>query len=178
MKNYLVLLLLSVFALFSCTENAETDQAIPFTGNEIRLVMIPGTVLGNTTSGQMVIKERTDGRAQIEITMENILKNGSHPIHLHFGSLADDDNVATLLNELKETNGVGRSSTILGPLEDGTQLTYTDLINFDGSIKIHFEASGPLEDEILGAINIGINESENMAYFSGEKSITQCNSEY
>ncbi len=175
MKNYIILSFICSALLLGCSE---TDQSSLFTGNEIRLDMIPGTVQGNTTSGQLIIKERTDGLAQIDITLLNVLKHGSHPVHLHFGSLADDDNVATLLNDIKERNGEGRSSTILGPLEDGTQLSYNDLLNFDGSIKIHFEASGPLEDEILGAINIGINESENTAYFSGEKSITQCNSEY
>lgn len=178
MKKYFILSLFAAFVLLACSENSVTDQDLPFTGNEIRLEMIPGTVQGNTTTGQLIIKERTDGLAQIDITLQNVLKNGSHPVHLHFGSLADDDHVATLLNDIKEDNGVGKSSTLLGALENGTQLTYNDLINFDGSIKIHFEASGPLEDEILGAINIGINESENTAYFSGEKSITQCNSEF
>ena len=178
MKNYLFLFIISAMALVACSGNEEIDQSLTFTGNETRLVMIPGTVQGNTTTGTLVIKERTDGKAQIELTMQNVLKNSSHPIHLHFGSLADDDKIATLLNELKENDGVGFSSTLLGPLEDGTQLNYRDLINFNGSIKVHFEASGPLEDEILGAINIGLNENENAAYLTGEKSITQCNSDF
>ena len=172
-KNYLIVLL--AVAFMACTEE---DSSSEFTGNEVRLEMIPGTVQGNTTSGTLLIRERTDGKAQIEITLNNVLTNADHPVHLHVGSLDDDGDVVLLLERLVEENGVGRSITQLDALEDNTTINYSSFLNFNGSVKIHFEDSGLLENEILGAVNIGINTAENQAFMDGSKSITICNSDF
>ena len=140
--------------------------------------MIPGSVNGTETSGTLLIREKSDGKAQIEIELDGVLKNANHPVHFHFGSLEDNGNVATLLNPIQEENGVGRSITVLNELENGQKVSYADLVSFNGSIKVHWEASGPLKDEILGSTNIGSNSSENEAYLNGSKSITICNSTY
>lgn len=140
--------------------------------------MIPGTVQGNTTNGIMTIRERIDGAAQIEIIVDNVIKNAAHPIHLHYGSLEDNGNVATILNELTESNGVGRSVTVLSEISDGRILSYSDIMVWNGSIKVHFESTGPLEKALIVSSNVGLNQSENSAYMIGEKEITICNSQY
>lgn len=169
--------LLAILAI-SITACGDDDSSSEFTGNEVQLEMIPGTVQGNTTTGTILIRERSNGQAQIEISLNNVLNNADHPVHLHVGSLDDDGDVVLLLERLTEENGIGRSVTVLNTLADNTTLNYASFLNFDGSIKIHFEDSGPLENEILGAINIGINTSGNEAYLSGLKSITICNSDF
>lgn len=170
--NFLLSLAL-VATIASCGGDEGTSE---FTGNEVSLELIPGTVEGNTTTGSLVIKERNDGRAQIELTLNNVLDGAQHPVHLHFGSLDDDGEVATFLTTLSEENGVGRSTTILNRLDNDESLDYNQLITFNGSIKIHFEASGPLENALLGSTNIGLNSAGNEAYLLGQKDITTCNS--
>lgn len=174
MKVAKTLIFLSILTFIGCTNDASNE----FTGNEVTIPMIAGEVQGNTTSGILTIKERTSGDAQIEIIVQNVLQNATHPIHLHYGSLDDNGNVATMLSELIEENGVGKSITILSTLENGESISYQDLILFDGSIKIHFEASGPLENALIGSTNIGLNQSENGAYIDGSKAITECNGKY
>lgn len=174
MKKLFFLAILSI-AVFSCGSDSGNAE---FTGNEMVFQLIPGSVNGNETSGTLVIRERTEGLAQIEITLHGVIANSNHPAHLHYGSLEDNGNMATQLNPVIEADGVGYSVTILNELENGDEITYADLITFDGSVKIHFEASGPLKDEILGSTNIGINSDQNQAYLIGDKSITICNSEY
>lgn len=169
------LLVLFVLGFSACGND---DASSEFTGNEVQLEMIPGTVQGNTTSGTILIRERSNGKAQIEINLNNVLTNADHPVHLHLGSLDADGDVVLLLDRLVEENGIGRSVTQLDALEDNTSLNYSSFLNFDGSIKIHFEDSGLLENEILGAVNIGINTSENQAYMDGIRSITVCNSDF
>ena len=166
------------FLLFIALLGCQNEVTNEFTTNEISIPMIAGEVDGNSTSGILTIKERTDGKGQIEIIIQNVLPNAVHPIHLHYGSLDDDGNVATLLNDLREENGIGKSVTILSALENGQTPSYQDLVNMDGSIKIHFEASGPLEDALIASINIGINQAENAAYIEGSKKITTCNGEF
>lgn len=173
LKSFLVVFL--CIGLASCGDDSTTDAE--FTGKEVLMNLIPGTVEGNTTTGQLVIKEKSNGQAQIEITLNNTLANADHPVHLHFGSLDDNGDVALFLGRLTEQNGVGISTTILDALDDNTEINYANFLNFDGSIKIHFEDSGLLENEVLGAVNIGINAPENQAYLDGAKSITICNSD-
>ena len=168
-------MVLLAFVFMAC---AEEDSTSEFTGNEVRLEMIPGTVQGNTTSGILLIRERNDGKAEIEITLNNVLTNADHPVHLHVSRLDADDDVVLLIERLVEENGIGRSITQLDALEDNTSLNYSSFLNFNGSIKIHFEDSGLLENEILGAVNIGINTAENQAFMDGLKSITTCNSDF
>ena len=169
--NYLLALSL-VAMMASCGGD---DSQSEFTGNEVSMTLVPGTVEGNTTTGTLTIRERNNGNAQIEIELNNVLSGASHPVHLHFGSLEDNGDVATFLTTLNEVDGVGRSVTILERLDNDETLNYAQLINFNGSVKIHFEASGPLENEVLGAANIGLNTPGNEAYLQGLKDITTCN---
>ena len=165
-----------LFLLFvACSSN---DDDAEFTGNEVTLTLIPGNVQGNPTTGILNIRERKDGKAQIEIELNGVLQNATHPVHLHYGSLADNGNVATMLNPVVETSGIGKSSTILNMLANGETLTYEQLLVFNGSIKIHFEADGQMKDQILGSANIGMNAPDNSVYLEGIKSIAVCNSNY
>lgn len=174
-STYLVMFALVI--LFSaCGDDDGGDSE--FTGNEVRMELIPGTVSGNTTSGSVLIRERIGGTAQLDITLNNVISGAEHPVHLHFGSLEDNGDVATFLTTIREVNGVGTSSTILNSLDNETVISYSNVLTFNGSIKIHFEASGPLEDAILGSTNIGLNMEGNAAYLDGSKSITTCNSNF
>ncbi len=173
--RYTLILALTI-SLVACQSDGGADS--PFTGNEVSFTLIPGEVEGNTTTGTLTIKERTDGRGEIEITLNGVIQGAEHPVHLHFGNLSENDLVATYLNDIQEIDGVGKSSTTLQLLDDGTQLQYSDLVSFDGSVKIHFEATGSLKDAVLGSTNIGINSSGNEAFLSGVKSITVCNSDF
>jgi len=175
MKRFtsILLSLVLVAVISACGDDSGSSE---FTGNEVSMTMIPGTVDGNTTTGSLLIRERNDGMAQIEITLNNVLDGAQHPVHLHFGSLEDDGEVATFLTTLSEENGVGRSMTILDRLDNDETLTFNQLVTFNGSVKIHFEASGPLENEVLAAANIGLNTGGNEAYLLGLKGITSCNS--
>ncbi len=174
---FVLLPFLLAVLVISCT-NQSTEEGLEFTGNEVEFELVPGTVQGNTTTGTILIRERADGAAQIDITMNGVIANAVHPVHLHFGNLDADGDVATFLGELREENGVGRSTTILSTLSDNSSLDYNDFLLFDGSIKVHFEESGPLENELLGAVNIGLNVEQNADYLQGIKSITSCNSDF
>lgn len=170
------MMLAFVAILGACTEENAGDSE--FTGNEVRMELIPGTVSGNTTTGSLLIRERTTGEAQLDITLDNVISGAEHPVHLHFGSLDDNGDVATFLTTVREVGGVGVSSTVLTRLDNDESVNYSSLVTFNGSIKIHFEASGPMEDAILGSANIGLNSGDNEAYLNGLKSVTSCNNNF
>jgi hypothetical protein len=171
-KNSFLIIL--VLITFSCSDELNGE----FTGNEMTIPMISGEVEGNRTNGLVTIRERSDGKAQIELIVENVISNAEHPVHLHYGSLDDNGKIALFLNDLVEVNEIGKSITVLEELSDGELLNYHDLLMWNGSIKIHFESSGPLENALIASTNIGINQSENAPYLQGDQSITVCNSRF
>lgn len=174
MKRTLLASISCLFLFFSCS----IEEEGLFTGKEVSIVMISGNVQNNVTNGLLTIKERSDGKAQIEIAIENLISNAIHPVHLHYGALDDGGNVATMLNNVIEENGKGKSVTILGELSNGEQLSYLDLMDWNGSIKVHFEASGPLEKALIASSNIGLNQAQNAAYMQGDKEITLCEGQF
>ncbi len=169
--------LIIAFAVITGCNSSEGEVNI-YTGNEVSYELIPGDFQGNETSGILKIKERTDGKGEIEIMLNGVINGAVHPAHLHFGDLNANGLVATHLNPVEETDGVGKSNTLIEQLVNGDDLDYNALLLFDGSVKIHFEATGDLKDVILGATNIGINGSANEAFLLGIQSITTCNSDF
>ena len=174
MKKVFSLLIFSISVLACSIENGDPE----YTGNSMFYNLIPGSANGLETNGTLIIRERADGTAQFEILMTGVLNNANHPVHLHYGSLEDNGNIAAMLNPVLAIDGIGKSLSFVVELENGEEVDYNDMVTFDGSLKVHFEASGPLKDQLLGSINIGSNSSENQAYLDGDKSITICNSEY
>lgn len=166
------LLLLSSVILFTACDSNEDDL---YTGRETSYNLLKGSYLETTTSGVITLKERADKSVEIQLLMEGTLDQAVHPVHLHYGSLQDDGLVAEFLNNLEDI-GDNRSQSIthLTQLADGTALTYDQLVDMDGSIKVHFEEEGSLKDVILGASNIGVNYR--MSDIGSVKDITLCNS--
>jgi hypothetical protein len=169
--------LITVLVIVTACESSN-DEVSLYTGNEVNFELISGEFEGNETSGVLTIKERTDGKGEVEITLNGVINGAVHPVHLHFGGLNADGLVATYLNPIEEINGVGKSNTLIDQLDNNIELNYNSLLIFDGSIKIHFESTGDLKDVILGATNIGLNSQANEAFLLGIESITTCNSDF
>jgi hypothetical protein len=141
--------------IFSC-ESTNDPQATDLTGRQVTYNLVPGNSQLNV-SGTIDFKEGTDKSMLVEIKVSSTGSGGEHPVHLHFGTLGTPDaDIAALLSPVDAVNGT--SSTTLTLLRNQTPFTYQDLLNFDGSIKIHMD-DGPNKDVVLAATNIGVNAS-------------------
>ena len=69
--------------------------------------------------------------------------------------------MAAMLNPVDATNG--ESSTTIYKLLDEAKVTYVDLVEFDGSIKIHLD-DGPNKKVVIAAANIGLNANSASKY--------------
>lgn len=168
----LMTVFIAVLALISACNNEEESI---YTGRETRYTLLEGSYFEAITSGYITVKERTDQSIDIQLFLEGTLDQAIHPVHLHYGSLQDDGLVAEFLHNVEDVGDHhSQSITHLTQLADGSTITYDRFINMDGSIKVHFEEDGPLEDIILGATNIGTNYRISDLGLSGDISI--CNS--
>lgn len=152
-----------------------SDEASLYTDNELQYNLIKGSYFDQQTSGYLIVRERSDQSLDLKVHLDGTLTGAIHPVHLHFGSLADDQPVAAWLNPVEDVNGgQGESLTHLTSLDDGTPITFAQFKAMNASLKIHFEETGQLKDVILGATNIGQSyRSDDATTF---KDITICNS--
>lgn len=170
MKPLRIILLLTLVLPFSC-EDGESTKPNNLTGNEITYSLVQGSAYN--ISGQIVFKEKKDGSTQVDISLTGTEGELYHPVHLHIGDISLED--ADLAAQLNPVYGkTGKSSTDFKSLADESPITYNELKNFDGCIKIHLSASGPERDIILAAGNIGNFSSGSSG---GRLSIATCKSE-
>lgn len=111
----------------------------------------------NSTQGTVVFTELAPAKLQVEIILSNTVEGIDHPAHLHFGSVREVGELATLLNPVD--GATGKSVTILDQvkLSSGQLLTYELLGQMNGSVKVHMNDTY-FKHLVLTFGNIGQNE--------------------
>ncbi|GLB48441.1 CHRD domain-containing protein [Neptunitalea lumnitzerae] len=98
-----------------------------------------GAVADPNISGTATFYERNNGETLINVMLMNTPSGGMHPGHIHFNTAAEGGGIAVTLTTVDGTTGM--SATNVGMLDDGTMVTYDDLVDFDGYINIHLSAN-------------------------------------
>ena len=159
--NSLFVVAFVLISFSSCSEKAEVIES-EFTGNEVVYQLV--SITDYDMSGYIVFKEKRDGSIHTETILENTQKGGIHPVHLHHGSVSEDGYLVAILNPVSGDTGSG--VTEITALGSGKSFTYSDLLKYNGSIRIHLDDSYN-SNIILSGGNIGTNNQ-------GESNIKSC----
>lgn len=141
-------LVATAFAATSCNDDDLSDPLNPIGDSktyELQAVSDPA-IFGTAT-----FQRNEDNSTTIELELEGADGAASYPAHIHFNTVLETGEVAIALNTIEN----GSSSTDISKLDDGTAITYTDLMNFDGHLNIHVNQNS---EEILMQVDIGGNE--------------------
>lgn len=167
-KLPLILLVFSISSLFYNCSNDDDDLYLPVpSGNSITYDLNQKAVAG--ISGKATFVENTDASISIELDLSGTPAGGEHPAHIHLNSAAEGGSIALTLVSVDGDNG--KSVTTFSKLDDGTPITYNQLLNFDGYINVH------LSNDDLGTIvaqgDIGQNEltGNTIVYDLAEKAV-------
>ena len=119
--------------------------------------------------GTVTFYERVNGESLSVIELNNTPEGGVHPAHIHFNSAVEGGGIAVSLVAVDGTTGT--SSTNIASLNDGTNIEYADLLDFDGYINVHL--SGEELNVIVGQGDIGQNEltGSSVVYGLSEKAV-------
>ncbi|MGE0588173.1 MAG: hypothetical protein AB7O48_06330 [Cyclobacteriaceae bacterium] len=168
MKKLISVAVLGII-LISCQESESVSE---FTGNEVVYALQQGSSFN--VSGQVIISEKKDGSAVIEIQLDGTDGDVQLPAHLHLGDISTPGaDVAALLTPV---DGVtGKSKTNLLRLADETSVSYKDLIDLEACIKVHLSDIGPERDIVLAGGNIGAIATKDAT--NGRIGIGVCKSE-
>ena len=131
----LILLIFTTILVISC--NNDDDIIIPVgpqpTGNKV--VYDLNSVSDPDISGTATIIEMDDNSITVELDLNNTVAGDLHPAHIHFNSAADGGGIARTLGTVDGDTGF--STINFSKLDDGTTITYTQLLDFDGYINVH-----------------------------------------
>lgn len=145
------LFMLSLATLFACN-NDDDGTTPPFEGDSE--VYDLNAVSDSGVSGKATFTENEDNSVTVVLDLDGTTEGNMHPAHIHFNSAAETGAIAI---SLEPVNGAtGMSTTIITKRDDGTAITYEELVNFDGYINVHLSAENL--NTLVAQGDIGVNE--------------------
>lgn len=87
------------------------------------------------TMGTVTFMERKDGTTLSKIELMNTLAGDSHPGHIHENSAAQGGGILFTFNQVNGNTGLSMMNIRM--LDDGTAITYTDILSLNGYVNIH-----------------------------------------
>jgi hypothetical protein len=133
--------------IFSITFSSCEKKDVATTAATLRTKEITLTsTAGNTVSGKAVIAENADHSFNVNITLQNTVKDTVMVMHIHNGSIAAPGTIAIPLTNITGTGGQATGVTLnitSGTSATGTNvaLTYDNIITYTGYFNIHYSAA-------------------------------------
>jgi len=132
--------LLSVIFVACSNDDANIDDTVETPVTQINSATYAlGSVSNPTISGNAKIIENSDATITVELSLENTSEGSEHPAHIHFNTAAEGGDIAITLGSVD--GDTDESSITFNTLDDGTPITYEELIDFDGYINVHLSSS-------------------------------------
>ncbi|MDC6350275.1 CHRD domain-containing protein [Zeaxanthinibacter sp. PT1] len=97
-----------------------------------------GSVSNPDITGTATFTKNEDNTVTIDLALQNTPDGGQHPAHIHFNTAAEGGDIAVTLGTVD--GGSGESSVTISALDDGTAISYDQLLEFDGYINVHLSA--------------------------------------
>ncbi|WP_299665203.1 CHRD domain-containing protein [uncultured Polaribacter sp.] len=165
--NSIVIVIAMSLLFYNCNNN-DDEIMLPLPSGKTTIYDL-GEKAVTGISGSATFIENTDASVTVVLDISGTPAGGEHPAHIHFNTAVEGGDIALTLQPV---NGdTGKSSITVNALNDGTSLTYDQLLNFDGYINVHLSATE------LGTIvaqgDIGQNDltGTTKMYDLGEKAV-------
>lgn len=134
-------------------DDPDPGSIIPdLTGNSVTYSLIPSA--GSGVGGTVVFAETSSNTTWITFNITGGNSGVFHPVHIHQNSKAEGGGIQISLGEID--GSTGKLEVEVESMDDGTSITYDDLIVFDGHINIHESASNL--SNVVAYTDIGGNE--------------------
>ncbi len=112
------------------TTPALTGESKTFTLNAVSNPAISGTV---------TFAERADNATVITIDLMGTTSGNTHVAHIHENTAAETGAIIIDLNSINGANGM--SETVVTKMNDGTAISYDELLTLDGYVNVHLSAT-------------------------------------
>jgi len=127
-------ILMSAFVM-ACDD--DDDAAPGFTGESKTFNL--SSVTNPDISGTVKFEERSDDATVITIDLNGTTSGNTHVSHIHKNSAAETGDIILDLNAID--GGTGMSETVVTKLNDGSDISYDELLRLNGYVNVHASAS-------------------------------------
>ncbi len=133
----------SVSNFFSSCEKKDVASSTT-TLRSKEIILIP--VTGSTVAGKAVFAENADHSTNIQITLENTVKDTIHVMHIHNGGISSPGNIAIPLSDIKGTGGQATGTTLniktaTSPGGAVVNISYDSLVTYAGYVNVHYSTA-------------------------------------
>jgi len=142
-------LFVSFVMLFGCSD----DDPAPQLSGESKVYQL-SPVSNPAISGTVTFAKREDNATLITIQLNGTSSGATHPAHIHANAAAEGGAIILDLTPVNGSNG--RSETVVEALNDGTEISYEQLLAIDGYINVHLSESDLAT--LVAQGDVGINE--------------------
>lgn len=147
MKKHYYLFIVLALIFTNCTKDSAKDVILA------KNVFALSPVSNSNISGNVSFVKYEDGRTEVILQINNSSKD-IHPAFIYTKSLEAGGGAIALTLAPIECD-CEESITVVSKLDNGTPITYEQLIAFDGHIKIHQNAEHL--ELVIAQGNIGVN---------------------
>jgi len=176
-SNFIVaLLVLPIFFLTNCSDD---DNTIPVP-QEVSKTYQLMSVADPAISGTAKFIKNDDDSITVELQLTGTPAGGEHPAHIHSNTAAEGGGIAVTLGAVNGDTGF--STVTFNQLDDATDITYEELLNFNGYINVHLSSTelatlvsqGDIgQNELTGASVIYTLDELNVSGVSGTATFSE-----
>lgn len=135
----IIYFLIMIPLLVGCSNDDDnimmTDDGPMGTGESMSFDL--STNFDSNVTGTATVEKNTDGSSTVTLSLNGDV-SGGHPAHIHVNSAAEGGEIAM---SLEPVDASGMSKTVITSLDNGSAITYEELISFDGYINVHQSAA-------------------------------------
>lgn len=156
--------MLPILFLTSCDDDDDDTDMVLTKTFELNSVADPNI------SGTAKFIKNEDNSTTVELQLSGTPAGGMHPAHIHYNTAAEGGDIAVTLGTVNGDTGF--SSMTFSKLDDETNISYEDLLDFDGYINVHLSDSELTT--LVAQGDIGENEltGESKTYTLNELDVT------
>jgi hypothetical protein len=131
-------IIMGAMVITSCSNDDDGTMEPPVVGQGDSTTYQLGSVADPDISGTAKVIDNDDNSITVELSLQNTPAGGMHPAHIHFNTVVEGGDVAITLGTVDGSTGM--STITFSALNDGTPITYEELLDFDGYINVHLSA--------------------------------------
>jgi hypothetical protein len=151
LKLMAVACMMTVF-MVGCSDDDDNNGGPSLTGQS--KIYTLNSVSNPAINGTVKFAERSDNTTVITIDLNGTSSGTTHVAHIHENSAAETGAIIIDLNSIK--GSTGKSETIVKELNDGTDITYNELLALNAYTNVHLSATNLAT--LIAQGDIGENE--------------------
>lgn len=168
MKFKSLVFVFTIVLIVSCSKD-DNITAIPSSLTSKTYTV--SSIYNNSVDGKAKFIKNDDNSTTVELRITSLPAGSPHPVTINYNTAAEGGSVAVTLGMLNDNTG--SSSFTFSALDDGTPITYDDMLSFDGYLNVAYSSSQP--NNIIAQADIGENALTGVTktYVLGEKDLPQ-----